>query len=57
MLLPLYTTVGAKWFGPGDSIRHDYASQNQDNTLDKWVTGLVDAGEEQNMLAKVCFGA
>ena len=57
MLLPLYTTFEAEWSGPGDSIRHDYASQNQGNTLDKWVTGLVDAGEEQNTLAIIRFGA
>ena len=57
MLLQVCTTVGAKWFGHGDSIKHGCASQDQDSTLDKWVTGLVDAGEEQNMLAKVCFGA
>ena len=57
MLLPLYITFDAKWSGPGDSIRHDYASQDQDNTVDRWVTGLVDAGEEQNKLARVHFGA
>ena len=57
MLLPLYTTFEAKWSGPGDSIRHDYASQNQDNTLDKWVTELVDDGGEQNTLAIIRFGA
>ena len=57
MLLPLYTTFEAKWFGPGDSIRHGYASQDQDNTLDKWGNGLVDAGREQNTLAIVHFGA
>ena len=57
MLLPLYTTFEAKWFGPGDSIRHGCVSQDQDNTLDKWVAGLVDTGEEQNKLAIVCFGA
>ena len=57
VLLPLYTTFEAEWFGPWDSIRHDYASQDQDNTLDKWVTGLVGAGEERYVLTIVHFGA
>ena len=53
----MYTTARVGLFGPWDSIRHDYASQDKDNTLDKWATGLVDAGEEQNTLARVHFGA
>ena len=57
MLLQLYTTVEAEWFGHGDSIRHGHVSQDQENTLDKWVTGLVSADEEQNTLAIIRFGA
>ena len=57
MLQQLYTTVGVGWLGFGDSIRHGCASQDQDNTLDKWGTGLVSAGEVQNKLAIVHFGA
>ena len=57
MLLPLYTTFEAEWTGPGDSIRRDYASQDQGNTLDKWGTGLVYTGGERNMMAIIGFGA
>ena len=57
MLLPLYITFEAGWFGPGDSIRHGRVSQDQDNTLGKRETELVDAGEEWNTLAIIRFGA
>ena len=62
-VLSVYLSVAAvhhcqsQVVGPGDSIRHGCASQDQDNTLDKWGTGLVSAGEVQNKLAIVHFGA
>ena len=57
MLLQLYATVRARWFGPGDSIRLGCASQDLDNTLDRLVTELVGACVVQYMLAIVHFGA
>ena len=57
MLLQLYTTVGAKLFGPGDSIRCGCVSQNHDNTLGRLGTGLASAGEDWKKLAIVHFGA
>ena len=57
MLLPLYTTFEAEWSGPGDSIGHGCVSQDQEITLDKWVTGLVSDGGEGNTLTIIRFGA
>ena len=53
MLLPLFTTFEAKWFGPGDSIRHGCVSQDKDNTLGRREARLVSVGGEQNKLTRV----
>ena len=53
MLSQLCPSVGARWFGPGDSIRHGNASQDRDSTLDRWGTGLVFSGEVQNKWAEI----
>ena len=56
MVLQLCTTVGAIRIGPRDSAGHGCVSQDKDNTLDRWMPGLVSSGEGPNKLPRVHFG-